>query len=425
MRITSLGGHDAAAKEADEVAHLSSSADRPSRSLKENDSLGPDLLSVVVIGPDERRREALARGFEATPCQISLQLSGYPEMDQFMRVVKLNCDVVVFDLDPNPEYSLECVENLCAASQSTVMVYSSSTEPEMMLRSMRAGAREFLPFPIVQSTISAAVVRAAARRAVARNAAKIEGRLCVFCGAKGGAGATTLAVNFAVSAARLSPQSVCLIDLDLPLGDTALQLGLVPQYSTVDALKNSARLDVNFLSKLVTKHDSGLCVLSAPGSFVPFDLSTEAVNRLIAVARQEFECVVVDAGSRFELMSTSLFDSQAKVYLVSQVGISELRNSNRIVSELFPAALPHLEIVLNRFAPTSLGVDEEHITRALTRHAKWRIPEERDTAREMQNTATPLALGDTQASRVIRQMARDACGLPAETEKRKRLLGLF
>jgi pilus assembly protein CpaE len=379
----------------------------------------------VLIGPDERRRDAFARGFEATSCQVSLQFPNYPELDQLSRLAKLNHDVIVFDLDSDPEYTVESVENLCASCQCTVMVYSSSTEPELMLRSMRAGAREFLPYPLVQATIAEAVVRATARRAVARGTNKTDGRLCVFCGAKGGAGATTLAVNFAVSAARLAGQHVCLIDLDLPLGDTALQLGLMPQYSTVDALKNFARLDLNFLSKLIAKHDSGLAVLAAPGKFVPCEQSAEAVNRLIAVARQEYECVVVDAGSRFELMSTSLFDSEARVYLVSKVGVSELRNSNRIVSELFPASLPRLEIILNRFTPTSLGVDEEHITRALTRQASWHIPEELDTAREMQNTATPLALGDTQASRVIRKMAREACGLPPEPAKKKRLLGLF
>jgi pilus assembly protein CpaE len=102
-----------------------------------------------------------------------------------------------------------------------------------------------------------------------------------------------------------------------------------------------------------------------------------------------------------------------------------LRNSNRLVSEFFAREVPKLEIVLNRYAPSLLGVDEEHITKALTRPARWKIPDDHATALRTQNTATPLALNDSPITRVIRQMARTACGLSAAPEKKKRIIGLF
>ena len=237
---------------------------------------------------------------------------------------------------------------------------------------------------------------------------------------------TTLASNFAVSLARDSGQKVLLVDLDLPFGDVALGLGLTAGYSTADALQNHARLDTNFLSRLLVKHDSGLSVLIAPGKVVSAPTVPDAINKLLAVARQEFEHVVVDSGSRLEMAATALFEPDAFVYLVSQVGISELRNSNRIISEFFKADFPKLEIVLNRYMPSSLGVDEEHITKALTRRAEWKMPEDNvSSVRKMQTTATPLVLEDSQMSRVIRQMARTACGLSAEPERKKRIIGLF
>lgn len=389
------------------------------------EALGSGVLSVALIGPDEGRRQAVSGSLSGAPCRVTQQLTSYPDLDQVPRLLKLNFDVIVLDLDSNPEYAIELVENLCTMSQTTVMVYSARLDSEMMLRCMRAGAREFLTFPVTANAIAEAMVRASARRSAARPGTKADGRLCVFTGAKGGAGVTTMATNFAVSVAKESGTKVLLIDLDLPLGDIALQLGLTAQYTTVDALQNSGRLDSNFLSRIVTKHSSGLSVLPAPGNFVPFDLVPEAVNKLVQIARQEFDCIVVDAGSRFQLKGTLLFGPEAMVYLVSHVGITELRNSNRILSELFPANLPKVEIILNRFSSSALGVDEEHITRALTRPAQWKIPEDRATVRETQNTATPLALGDSGVARVIRQMARAACGLSAEPEKKKKLIGLF
>jgi pilus assembly protein CpaE len=389
-------------------------------------SIGQSDLSVALIGPDDDRRLAVAAALDGAPCRLTQQYDAYPDLDQVPRLVHGSPDVVLLDLDANPEHALDLVETICAGSQVTIMVYSSSLDSDMMLRSMRAGAREYLTYPITAPALAEALVRASARRSAVRIMAKADGRLFVVCGVKGGSGVTTVATNFAVSAAKEAGKKVLLIDLDLPLGDTALHLGLNPQYGTIDALQNFSRLDSTMLSRLVTPHDSGVSLLAAPGNFVPFDLTNEAVNKLIHVGRQEFDCVIVDAGSRFQLRNSALYGQEAIIYLVTHVGISELRNSNRIISEFFKANLPKVEIILNRYASSGLGVDEEHITRALTRPIQWRIPEDKPTMRETQSTATPLALGDSPVSRVIKQMARTACGLPPEPEaKKRRRMGLF
>jgi pilus assembly protein CpaE len=304
------------------------------------------------------------------------------------------------------------------------MVYSASTDSELLVRCMRAGAREFLTQPFAPGTIAEAMVRASVRRPTARPQKKTAGKLFVFLGAKGGSGVTTLACNFAVSLASESSQNTLLIDLHLPLGDAALDLGITAQYSTVNALQNASRLDSNFLSRLLTKHSSGLSVLAAPGKFAPVQTIPEEIDKLLQIARQDFDYVVVDAGTRLDLADTTLFDQASTIYLITQVSIPELRNSNRLVSEFFTKTSNKLEIVLNRFTPRSLGVDEEHITKALTRPATWRVPNDYATARRTQNTATPLSLEDSPISRVIRQMARTASGLPPNPEKKKRF-GIF
>jgi pilus assembly protein CpaE len=145
----------------------------------------------------------------------------------------------------------------------------------------------------------------------------------------------------------------------------------------------------------------------------------DAVNKLLAVARQNFDYVVVDAGSRLDLKDSALFDVSAIIYLVAQVGVSELRNANRLVTRFFASRDGNLQIVLNRYTPRALLFDETHITKALTRPAQWRIPDDFASARRTRNTATPLALEDSPISIAIRQMARKACGLPENKEKKK------
>jgi len=342
----------------------------------------------------------------------------YPaSLDDVPKLLEQHFDIIVIGLDSQPEYALELVESICASGSATVMVYSEKTDAELLVRCMRAGAREFLTLPIAQDIMAEALARAAARRPATRPAKKAGGRLLVFLGAKGGDGVTTLACNFAVALAQESSQTTLLIDLDLPLGDAALNLGVAAEYSTINALQNASRLDSSFLSKLLVKHSSGVSVLAAPGKFPQFPASNEAIDRLIQVARLDFENVVIDMGSRLDLMGTSLFKEGSTIYLVIQAGIAGLRNSNRLISQYFSTDVPKLEIVLNRFQSRSLGVAEEQITKALTRPAQWKIPNDYNAVRRMQHTAIPLALEDSPISRLIRQMARTASGLPATQEK--------
>ncbi len=382
------------------------------------ESPGADGLSIALIGPDEERRKAAASTLAGCQGGVIREFSTYPpSLDDVPKLLEQHHDVIIIDLDSRPEYALELVESICANGAATVMVYSMKFDSDLLVCCMRAGAREFLTLPFTQSTVADALARASARRPAPRPAKKAGGKLMAFLGAKGGDGVTTLACNFAVSMAQESGQSTLLIDLDLPLGDAALNLGVVAEYSTINALQNAARLDSAFLSKLLVKHSSGVSVLAAPGKFPQFDASHEAIDKLLAVARQDFDNVVVDMGSRLDLMDTSLFKEGSTVYLVIQAGIAGLRNSNRLISQYFATDVPKLEIVLNRFQSRTMGVAEEQITKALTRPAQWKIPNDYAAVRRMQHTAIPLALEDSPISRLIRQMSRAACGLPAVPEK--------
>jgi pilus assembly protein CpaE len=380
--------------------------------------IGNEALSIALIGPDDHRRAAAVEVLAGFAVEEICAFTSYqPGTDDVSIVLEQKYDVVIIELDTNPEHALELVESVGAKSAATVMVYSENADPELLLRVMRAGAREFLKLPFEPAVVAEALMRAAARRPVTRTKKTAEGKLSAFMSAKGGAGATILACNFAVALAQARERKTLLIDLDLPLGDAALNLGIAAEFSAIDALQAAERLDANFLSQLVVKHSSGVWVLAAPGKFAQYQASDEAIDRLIDVARQEFDNVVVDMGSKLDLMGTSVYKEAATIYLVTQSSIPELRNSNRLVSQFFTAALPKLEIVINRFEPHALGFSEEHITKALTRPAQWKIPNDYASVRKMQLDGTPLVLADSAIARRIRKMAQAFSGQEEEKAK--------
>jgi pilus assembly protein CpaE len=394
-----------------------------STSIKDADALGSNIISIALIAPHESYRHRISSALAELHGSTTREFSLYPGIDDLSRLLELSYDVIIIELDSDPEHALDLVENICRDSTATVMVYSEQVYPEMLVRCMRAGAREFLTSPLTPNTIAEALVRASVRRPAIHAPKKVDGKMFVFVGAKGGSGATTVASNFAVALAQENGGSTVLIDLNLPLGDAAIDLGINAQYSTADAFENANRLDFNFLSRLLAKHQSGLSVLAGPDQYSDVEATNEGVDKLLSIARQNFSYVVVDAGSRFGGNIKTLCQG-ATVYVVAQVGVSELRNSNRLISELQKDSGARVEVVLNRYTPRTMVIDEDSINKALTVRINWKIPNDYNAVRSARNTATPLVMKDSAITRVIQQMAKAATGATPEPE-RKRRFGLF
>ncbi len=384
----------------------------PNFGAKHAGIVAAEFLSVAVIGPDEERRSAVAKALDETRRVNVRELDSYPpELGHLQRLLA-SFDVVILDLDSDPDVALELVERASATNAGTIMVYSENTDPKFAVRFMHAGAREYLLLPLEQGVMDEALVRTnTTLREKVLPAEKAVGKLLVFAGSKGGSGVTTVACNVAIALAQESDQRILLIDLALPIGDAALCLGISAGYSTVDALRNIDRLDASLLQNLLVKHRSGVFVLAAPTKVPEGEVSKGAIEKLIAIARREFDHVIVDVGSRIDVAAKVLFEDASTIYLVSQTGISELRNSNRLISQFFTEGSPNLEIVINRFdSRFHETVNEDVVTKALCRPVRWKIPNDQDAARALQSGDTGHA--ETRISRISKEMASSITGRP-------------
>ncbi|MBI3696464.1 MAG: AAA family ATPase [Acidobacteria bacterium] len=386
------------------------------------------VLSVVLIGPDEERRRVLGVAFRQQQVAITGELGAYPNFNHLAKLTESDCDVVVVDLDRDPEVALDLVENICSRnSLITVMAYSSDRDPELLVKCMRAGAREFLSEPISSTVLAEAVIRASARRLELDRQKKVSGKILVFWGAKGGSGVTTLASNFAIALKRESSREVSLVDLNIQLGDLGVVLGLTPSFTIADALRNPERLDQDFVSTLLVEHSTGVSLLAAPDHCIPAPLVHNGnLGKLLYILRDQFPYVVVDAGPSLGGSREVVFEMADAIYLVTQAEISSLRNAQRLASHLQETAIGErrVEVVLNRYDPRNSEIDEARITKVLDLPLKWKVPNDYLNVRRSLDTGVPLALQNTPVARTVYQMAREACGKPALPVKKSKW-GLF
>ena len=106
----------------------------------DSDSLDTSDLSIALIGPDDFRRKGVVSALSGTHGGTVQEVFVYPQLDDVPQLLQHGYDVVIVDLDSDPERALDLVECICGQSSTTVMAYSSRSDSDMLMRCMRAGA---------------------------------------------------------------------------------------------------------------------------------------------------------------------------------------------------------------------------------------------------------------------------------------------
>ena len=126
---------------------------------------------------------------------------------------------------------------------------SRSSDSGLILKAIRAGAREFLTLPAEASRGPRYHHETGPRPESSRRRRATQGpRIITVTGAAGGVGCTTLAVNLATTLAAAKEQETILLDLDLLFGSVDACLDITPDHTLSHVLQNFERLDLTFSS---------------------------------------------------------------------------------------------------------------------------------------------------------------------------------
>ena len=334
-------------------------------------------LSVVIIAGDSEQRAMLQVLVDGTSVGRNVHsASNYPAVaaDPLIpRLLAMNPDVILVDVPADAAGpALEAIEILHQEMPDVaVFAIGSMSQPQFIISAMRAGAREYIERPTTTSDLLEAFVRlSTTQRKVKRDGPR--GKIFTVVNAKGGSGATTVAVNLAL-ALQVAHGNVALVDIAL-LGHAALHLNLKPPFSVTDAIRNLHRLDSSLLESFMMRNPGGLQVLAGANSPAEADVSTAEYARLFDMMASHFRYVVVDASFRIDGATRLVGNLSETVLLVAHADVASLWSAARVVQFLGETSgRERVKLVLNRFRKIP-GFHESDAETASGASLLWRIP---------------------------------------------------
>lgn len=175
------------------------------------------------------------------------------------------------------------------------------------------------------------------------------GKIIAVCGAKGGIGRTTIAVNLAVALSKKNV-SVSILDGDFQFGDVNLAMDLKHSLTIKEVVDGLESLDEHSMSTYLTVHESGVKVLSAPERPEHADLITfEAVTRILDVLHTQHDYIVVDTPVGLQEQTLHFLEQADQILLVTNLEMTALKNTKLMLETLNILDLrQRVKIVINR-----------------------------------------------------------------------------
>ena len=360
-----------------------------------------NVLRLAIVDPSDSSRNSLKTmllGMELV--WLEAECSRYEFFSDVIGQTKP--DIGLIAIDANPEKAIKLIEQLHEiAPECSVLVVSTSTDGQLILKAMRAGAKEFLAQPVKMEDLLHALDRISAAKFGGGGGSSRSCHVIACCGATGGVGVTSLAVNVGCLLSMEPKNSVVLCDLDLALGDADVFLDAIPDYTLVDVAQNITRLDFTLLKRSLTKHASGLYLLPRPVQLQDTSLvSPEDVTRVLGLLKASFTHMILDLSKSYNALDMVALKSAKDILLVTQLDLPCLRNVVRLMMSFneVEGLKEKVRIVVNRVGRDSGQISLKKAQETMGKEIYWQLPNDYKTMVEVRNNGVPLIEHSPRAS---------------------------
>jgi pilus assembly protein CpaE len=378
---------------------------------------------IVCFINDELSAAALRKGLEGS--NLSMRRG---TIRHAIRMLETHTELFALVTDisgiDDPLTELERLAGVCPPDVR-VIVIGESREITFYRKLMELGLTEYLPRPLTRDMVLDHL-RPKLLGDVAPASTDRGGHVIAVCGAQGGAGATSIAINLALQLAETTKAKVALLDLHLQGGEAAVMLGVRPGQGLRIALENPVRADTLFLDRAAINVNERACLISADEDLdAQLNITEAGVRHVLALLRQRFNYIVVDIPVPFPPSMNPVITFSRHVLVLLEAEVTGLRNALALRAAVTSiAGRDRVFTLLNR-ANRAGGLPRATIAKALGTEPDMVIPDLGRRMTEAVNLGIPALRHVSGLRRHLAPIVREITGVDAERKGRlRRLLGL-
>jgi pilus assembly protein CpaE len=355
------------------------------------------MAKVLIIDDDPIFQKMISHAL--LPMGFDLTVAG----DGLQGLTKANAilpDLIISDVVmPNMD-GYETVRRLRrnnSFANTPILMLTAQSDLDEKLAGFEAGADDYMTKPFAPAELVARVntmLRKADQFKVAPEARpqKTSSIIAVHS-LRGGSGCSSLAVNTAIGLSGLWGKQTILLDMVLTAGQVALMLNssLRRTWADLTSLKPQ-ELDINIVSSLVGKHDSGVHFIAAP-TFPPEAelLTIDYFDKSLELLKGQYDYIVVDLPHDFREITFHTLDQAAVIVLVTTPELASLRAAAATLETYRRLGYPaeKVKMVLNNTFEKS-GLARKNVEAALKHSVDQMIPFDPDTIIQAINYGQPF-----------------------------------
>lgn len=298
------------------------------------------LRQLFYLGTDEDLKEAVRVSVSSKYLMESLE--------EVPHIWPEDVSLVLLEYDGNDKSVLEDVNQILTLAKGVaVYILLKQKNADFIIEASHQGVLGFIECPNEVFHILS-ILHMQERRRQGKN-----GNVSSLFSLKGGVGCTALATNIASHLNDLTEGRTVLVDLNMPLGDTSLYLNMEGKrlYSLTDFVYNLNRFDENLIYNSLSRHESGLYILSLPSEVTELDtLNGELIKTIIQLLRRYYDHVVIDCASDLSDMTLSSLDESDNIVLVAEPSLSSFRAVNSVIqlTQKLGYVRESIKLIINR-----------------------------------------------------------------------------
>lgn len=303
--------------------------------------------AVAFVG-DEETSVAVAAAFDEQHIAGDVRTGGVAAAVKYLGGAQ-SPRLLIVDLSgvEDAMHEIDSLAEVCDPGTS-VIAFGTANDVTLFRDLLAAGVADYLIKPVAADAINQSIGNALHHHQPAETGSEShsQGRMIAFVGARGGVGASSVAINCANIVAREHGKRVVFVDLDLQFGTTALALDIEAGRGLREALENPARIDSLFVASAAVNVGQNLFVLAAEEPLDgPLNFDPEALDLLLSELRNSFDWIILDVPRSAAVAQWGMLASASAIVFVSDLTLPGMRDTMRLTG-IAKSVVPDAKIVV-------------------------------------------------------------------------------